>query len=84
MVYKLSDKKTGSDVSANEQLAAELHKPVTKKFKWNVYTRLKDNIWAEDLAKMESLSSKNKNVKLCVMEFFTTYVWVKNLKYKEM
>ena len=28
-----------------------------------VYARFKDKIWAADLAEMESLSSKNKNVK---------------------
>ena len=33
MVYKFFDKKTVSGVSVNEQLAEELHKPVTKKFK---------------------------------------------------
>ena len=33
MVYKFFDKKTGSGVSVNEQLAEELHKPVIKKFK---------------------------------------------------
>ena len=34
---------------------------------------------------MESLSSKNKNVKysLCVIDVFTKYVWVKPLKYKK-
>ena len=72
MVYKFFDEKTGSGaiatsragVSVNEQLAEELHKPVTKKFKRRkVYARFKDNIWAADLAEMESLSSKNKNVK---------------------
>ena len=31
MVYKFFDKKTGSRASVNEQLAEELHKPVTKK-----------------------------------------------------
>ena len=57
MVYKLFDKKTGSVVSVNEQLAEELHKPVIKKFKGiKVYARFKDNIWAVDLAKMKSLS----------------------------
>ena len=68
MVYKFFDKKTGSGVSVNEQLSQELHKPEIKKFK-----RIKvygDNIWAVDLAEMESLSSKNKNVKylLCVID----------------
>ena len=33
MVYKLFNKKTGSGRSVNEELAEELHKPVTKKFK---------------------------------------------------
>ena len=31
MVYKFFDKKTGSGVSVNEQLAKELHEPVIKK-----------------------------------------------------
>ena len=64
MVYKFFDKKTRSGVNINEQLAEELHKPVTKSFKRKkVYARFKDNIWAADLADTESLSSKNKNVK---------------------
>ena len=51
-------------MSVNKQLAAELHKPVIKKLKKRkVYVKFKDNIWAPDLAEMESLSSKNKNVK---------------------
>ena len=32
MVYNFFDRKTGSGVSVNEQLAEELHEPVTKKF----------------------------------------------------
>ena len=46
--------------------------------------KFKDNIWAADLAEMESLSSKNKNVKylLCAIDLFTTYAWVKPLKDK--
>ena len=73
-------------VSVNE-LAEELHKPVIKKFKRRkVYARFKDNIWAADLAEMESLSSKNKNVKylLCVIDVFTKYAWVKPLKDKKV
>ena len=57
-------------------IAEELHKPVIKKLKRRkVYARLKDNIWAADLAKMGSFSSENKNVKclLCVIEVFTKY-----------
>ena len=64
MVSKLLNKKAGSGVSVNEQLAEELHKPVIKNFKRRkVYPKFKDNIWAADLAEMGSLSSKNKNVK---------------------
>ena len=74
MVYKFFNKKTRSRVRVNEQLAAELNKPVTKKFeRKNIYARLKDNIWAAHLAEMESLSSRDKNVKylLCVMNVST-------------
>ena len=40
---------------------------------------------AADLAEMESLSSKNTNVKylLCVIDAFTEYAWVKTLKHKK-
>ena len=59
MVYKCFDKKTGSGTNVNEQLAEELYKPVTKKFKGRkVYARFKENIWAADLAEMGLLSSK--------------------------
>ena len=86
MVYKFFDKKTGTRISVNEQLAEELHKPVIKKFKiTKAYGRFKDNIWAADLAEMGSLSSKNKNVKyfLFVIDVFIKYAWVKPLKDKE-
>ena len=64
MAYKFFDKKTRSGISVNEQLAEELHKAVIKNFKRRkAYPRFKDNIWEADLAEMESLSSKNKNVK---------------------
>ena len=85
MIYKCFDKKTESGINVKEHLAEELHKPVTKKFKrWKVYARFKDNILAADLTKMESLSSKNKNVKylLGVIDVFTKYEWVKPLKDK--
>ena len=69
--------------SVNEQLTEELHKPVIKKFKRRkVYARFKDNIWAADLAEMESLPSKNKNVKylLSAINALSKYAWVKPLK----
>ena len=85
MVYKFFDKKTGSGsiairksgVSANEQLAEELNKAVIKKFKRRkVRARFKDNIWAADLAEMESMESQpsnNKNVKYL---FSPNKLWV--------
>ena len=43
------------------------------------------NIWGADLAEMESLSSKNKNVEysLCVINIFTKYAWTKPLNDKK-
>ena len=79
-------KKTGSGTSMNEQLAEKLHKPVIKKFqRRKVYSRFKDNIWVADAVEMESLSSKNKNVKylICLIDVFTKYAWVKSLKDKK-
>ena len=54
--------------------------------KRKVCARFKDNIWAETLAEMESLSSKYKNVKylLCVIDVFTHYAWVKPVKDKKL
>ena len=86
MVYKFFDNKTRSRANLNDQLAEESHKPVIKKLKRRkVYAIFKDNIWATDLAEMESLSSKNKNVKylLCVIDVFTKYAWVKTLRDKK-
>ena len=88
------DKKTGlrlietskAGVSVNEELAQELHKPLITKFKRKkLYARFKDNIWAADLAEMESLSSNNKNVEylLCMIDLFNKYTWVKFLKDKQ-
>ena len=64
MVHKVFDKKTGSGMSLNEQLAEELHKVVGKNITRRiVYARFEDNIWAAYLAKMGSLSCKNKHFK---------------------
>ena len=87
MVYKFFEKKTRLEISINEQLAEELHKPVVKKYKRrNVYVRFKGNIWAADLAETGSLSSKNKNFKylLCFIKVFTKYAWVKPSKDKKV
>ena len=77
-VYNFFDTKTGS--GAEEK---ELNKPVTKILKKrNVYARFKDNIWAADWVVMESLSSKNKNVKY--LYAFTKHAWVNLLKQKKV
>ena len=86
MVYKFFNKKTGTGININEQIAKKLHKPVIKKVKRRkVYARFKDNIWAGDLSEIESLFSRNKSVKylLCVIDVFTKYAWVKPLKDKK-
>ena len=44
MVYRFFDKKAGSGINVNEQLAEELQKPVIKKFKRKIYATFKDNI----------------------------------------
>ena len=68
MVYKFFYKNAkGSGVTLanksipqNEQLAEELHKPITRKFKRReVYSAFKDYIWAADLADMQLLSKCN-------------------------
>ena len=58
MVYKFFYNKTGFGANVNEVLAQKLLKPVIKNFKRReMYSRLKENIWAADLAEMGSFSS---------------------------
>ena len=57
MVYKFFNKKTGSGISVNEQLAEQINERVIKKLKKRkVYARFKVIIWKADLAQMRSLS----------------------------
>ena len=93
MVYKFFDKKSmGSGIkkdtikSSSLILADELHKPVIIKFnKRKVYSRFKDNIWGVDLADIQSLSKKNKNIKylLCAIDLYSKYAFVIPLKDKK-
>ena len=49
MIYKFFNKKAGSGMSVNEELAQELYKLVIKKFKRRkTYARFKDKMWAVD------------------------------------
>ena len=94
MVYKFFDKKTkgngvtlaNKSIPQNEQLAEELHKPIIRKFKKReVYSAFKDNIWAADLADMQSISKFNKGFRflLCVIDIYSKYAWVVPLKDKK-
>ena len=62
MVYKFFDKKLkGSgikyEIKENQELANELHKPITRKFKKRKeYSSFKDDIWVLDLADMHLIS----------------------------
>ena len=83
LVYKFFDKKsTGSGFKklknttrlSSSILADELHKPIIRNFnKRKVYSQFKDNIWGIDLADMQSLSRKNKDIKyiLCAIDLFS-------------
>ena len=56
MVYRFVDKKTLGIkyMLQNEQLGAELHKPIIRKIKKRkVYSTFKDNIWGADLEDMQ-------------------------------
>ena len=94
MVYKFFEKKTKSSgvtlanksIPQNEQLAEELHKLITRKFKRReVYSAFKDNIWAADLADMQLVSKFNKGFRflLCVIDIYSKYAWVVPLKDKK-
>ena len=89
MVYKFFDKKSiGSGIGRNSSsvLADELHKPIIRKFnKRKVYSQFKDNIWGVDLADMQSLSRKNKDIKyfLCAIDLYRKYAFVIPLKDKK-
>ena len=99
MVYKFFDKKSmGSGFKKLQKtakssslgrsssiLADELHKPVIKKFdKRKVYSQFKDNIWGVDLVDMQSLSRKNKGIKikyiLCAIDLYSKYAFFIPLK----
>ena len=92
MVYKFFDKKSvGSGIntikSSYSILADERQKPIIKKFeKRKVYSQFKDNIWVVDLADMQSLSRKNKDIKylLCIIDLYSKYAFVIPLKDKKV
>ena len=90
MVYKFFDKKSkgrgvNREIKQNEQLADELHKPITKKFKRRkVYFSFKVNNWSTDLADMQLIIKFNEVITflLCAIATFSKYPWIVTLKYK--
>ena len=76
---------TKKNVKFTDQLAEELHKPVSRKFKKRrVYVRGVDQIWAADLVDMSAFSKFNKGIKflLTVIDVFSKYGWIAPLKTK--
>ena len=60
----LANKSAIKSILQTEQLAEELHKPITRKFKKRkVYSLFKGNIWAANLADMQLISKFNKGFK---------------------
>ena len=63
----------GSGIASSSILTDELHQPIIRKFnKRKVYLQFKDNIWGADLVDMQSLSRKNKGIKIS----FTSYRFI--------
>ena len=72
-----------NQITQNQQLAKELHKPIIWKFKnITVCSTFKGNIWGADLADMQLISKFNKGIKfsLCVINIYSKYAWVFPLK----
>ena len=69
-----------------QQLADELHKPITTNFsKRSVISDGIDEIWAFDLVEMQKFSKWSNGIKysLMVIEAFSKYGWIKPLKNKK-
>ena len=70
----------------SQQLADELHKPITRNFrKRRVISYGIDEIWAADLVEMQKYNKWNKGLKylLMVIDVFSKYGWIIPLKDKK-
>jgi len=77
--------KLGLGIIDNIQLAKELHKPITCKFKWRrVYISNINKIWSADIMDRSKLSKQNKGYKylLNVIDLFSEYIYSIPLKSK--
>ena len=75
MVYKFFDKKTGSEISVNEELAEELHKPVIKNFNKEKYMRDLKTIFGQQIqVKWNHCPQRIRTLNInCVIHIFTKY-----------
>ena len=70
----------------SQQLAEELHKPITRNFrKRRVISYGIDKIWTGDLVEIQKFSKWNKGIKylLTVIDVFSKYGWIVPLKDKK-
>ena len=68
-----------------DELAEELYKPVTRKFKRRrVHVNGIDEIWAADLIDMQAFSKDNNGIKylISVIHIFSKFAWIIPLKQK--
>ena len=84
--FLINTKKKALSNDWSQQLADELHKPITKNFsKRKVISNGIDKIWTADLVEMQKFSKWNKGIKylLMVIDVFSKYGWIKPLKDKK-
>ena len=76
----------GKEISWQQQLADELHKPIKRNFtRRRVITNGIDKIWCSDLVEMQQFSKWNKGYRylLMVLDLFSRYGWIVTLKDKK-
>ena len=79
-------RKSASSSDWSQQLAGELHKPITRNFqKRSVISNGIDKIWAADLVEMQKFSKWNKRIKylLMVIDVFSKYGSIRGLSDKK-
>ena len=72
-------------MSEKEQFVKEIHHRVVRKFpRRHVLVLHKDEIWAMDLASMETIAASNQGFKyiFCIIDVFSKYAWCIPLKTK--